>query len=177
MDPELTQEMRHVPPLAEIVERVDTRLRTIASIVAAAVESSRATAPADAAAAEELLRGVVRWLERLADHNRHFRRTSTPADATVSARLQIAFDNAAGALRALDEKQFRRRSTLHSFDKSHGEGVFACVLAAGDILLRAADRASALDRDLFSKIYERVLAPPSIPELRLVETPAAGGDH
>jgi len=168
MDPELTQEMMHVPPLAEIVARVDTRLRTIASIVASSVESGRATSPAEAAATAELLGAAIRWLERLADHNKHFRRATNPHAAPITTRLQIAFDNAAGALRALDEKQFRRRSTLHSFDKSHAEGVFACVLAIGDFLLRAAEKASALDRDVFSKIYEQVLAHPAIPEIRLV---------
>lgn len=168
MDPETTQEMMHVPPLAEIVERVDTRLRTIAAIVASAVETGRATAPSDAAATNELLVSALRWLERLADHNRHFRRASVSHDAPVSTRLQVAFDNAAGSLRGLDEKQFRRRSTLHSFDKSHAEGVFACVLAIGDILFRAADKAAPLDRDLYSKIYDRVLGLPPIPELRFI---------
>ena len=177
MDPETTQEMMHIPPLAEIVERVDTRLRTIAMIIASAAESGRASAPADAAATSELLVAALRWLDRLADHNRHFRRTSVAHDAPISTRLQNAFDNAAGALRALDEKQFRRRSTLHSFDKSHGEGVFACVLSIGDILFRAADKAAPLDRDIFSKIYERVLAHPPMPELRFVEhsAPATEG--
>lgn len=176
MDPELTQEMMHVPPLAEIVERVDVRLRTIASIVASAVETGGAAAPADAAAATELLRSGLHWLDGLADHNRHFRRALVAHDAPISTRLQIAFDNAAGALRALDEKQFRRRSTLHSFDKSHGEGVFGCVLALGDILFRAAEKASTLDRDIYAKIYERVLANPAMPELRFVESPAPSGD-
>jgi hypothetical protein len=170
MDPETTQEMMHVPPIAEIVERVDTRLRTIATILASAVETGRATAPADASATYDLLVSALRWLERLADHNRHFRRASVSHDAPISARLQVAFDNAAGSLRALDEKQFRRRSTLHSFDKSHGEGVFACVLAIGDILFRAADKAAPLDRDVYSKIYDRVLSLPPMPELRFVST-------
>lgn len=176
MDPELTQEMMHIPPLAEIVERVDTRLRTIATIVASALDSAGSNSPADAAATRELLVSATRWLERLAEHNRHFRRTTVSHDAPISTRLQTAFDNAAGALRALDEKQFRRRSTLHSFDKSHGEGVFACVLALGDVLLRAAEKSSTLDRDVFSKIYERVLAHPPMPELRFVDTAAPKGD-
>lgn len=158
-----------MPPLAEIVERVDTRLRTIATIVASAVESSGSTALDETAATTELLGAAQRWLERLADHNRHFRRASVPHGAPLTSRLQNAFDNAAGALRGMDEKQFRRRSTLHSFDKSHAEGVFACVLALGDILLRAAEKASALDPDVFAKIYERVLAHPPMPELHFVD--------
>jgi hypothetical protein len=169
MDPEQTQEMMHVPPLAEVVERVDARLRTIAAIVASAVDAGRTTAPKEAAEAAELLKSAVRWLDRLSDHNRHYRRVPAASDSTIATRLQVAFDNAVGALRGLDEKQFRRRATLHSFDKSHGEGVFGCVLAVGDVLYRAADKATAIDRDLYSKIYERVLANPPIPELRFVD--------
>jgi len=173
MDPELSQEMRHIPALSELVERVDVRLRTIATIVAASVDARRGVAPADAAAAEELLTGVLRWLDRLADHNRHYRRSVNSPEAPISARLQIAFDNAAGALRGLDDKLFRKRANLHSFDKSHGEGVFGCVLAVGDLVFRAADVAATFDRDLFGTIYERVLAHPAMPELTFVNPAAA----
>lgn len=168
MDPELTPEMRHIPSLHDIVERVDVRLRTIAAIVAASIEGGRVSAPGDAAAAEELLTSVVRWLDRLAEHNRHFRRNVNSPEAPIAARLQIAFDNAVGALRGLDEKLFRKRANLHSFDKSHGEGVFGCVLAIGDLVFRAAEVASKFDRAIFSKIFERVLANATMPELRLV---------
>lgn len=168
MDPELTQEMRHVPSLHEIVERVDVRLRTIATIVGASIDSGRGSFPGEAAAAEELLTAVIRWLDRLSDHNRHFRRSVNSPEAPVSVRMQIAFDNAVGALRGLDEKQFRRRANLHSFDKSHAEGVFGCVLAIGDLVFRAAEVASKADADLFAKIFERVLANPTMPELRYV---------
>jgi hypothetical protein len=175
MDPETTHEMMHVPPLPDIVERVDVRLRTIASIVASSVESGRSSSPSDAAAADELLISVVRWLDRLADHNRHFRRSVNSPEGPVSARLQIAFDNAVGALRGLDEKQFRKRANLHSFDKSHAEGVFGCVLAIGDLVFRAAEVASTFDRAVFSKIFERVLANPTMPELNLVSKDGSVG--
>jgi hypothetical protein len=168
MDPELTQEMRHIPALGELVERVDVRLRTIAAIVAASIDAGRTTAPADAAAAEELLTGVLRWLDRLAEHNRHYRRSVNSPEAPIAARLQIAFDNAAGALRGLDEKLFRRRANLHSFDKSHAEGVFGCVLAVGDLVFRAADVVARYDRQVFATIYEKVLANPVMPELTIV---------
>lgn len=168
MDPDTTQEMRHVPPLSEIIARLDVRLRAIASIVAATVEARKSASPADAAAAEELLTGVVRWLDRLADHNRHFRRAVNSPEAPVSARLQIAFDNAVAALRGLDDKAFRRRANLHSFDKSHAEGVFGCVLAAGDSVFRAAEATSRFDPDLFGRIYAKILGNAEMPELRLV---------
>lgn len=168
MDPELSQEMRHVPALGEIVERVDVRLRTIAAIVVASVDAGRLTSPAGASAAEELLTGVVRWLDRLSDHNRHYRRGVNSPEAPIAARLQIAFDNATGALRGLDEKLFRRRSNLHQFDKSHAEGVFGCVLAIGDLVFRAAETASAFDPGLFGTLYERVLANPTMPELTMI---------
>ena len=166
MDPELTHEMVHVPPLGAIVERVDVRLRAIASIIADSVDAGRAADPAGAVAASEMLTAAVRWLDRLADHNRHFRRSANPPDAPIAARLQVAFDNAVGALKGLDEKQFRRRANLHSFDKSHAEGAFGCVLAIGDSLQRAAEAASKSDADIFAKIYARTLANPTIPELR-----------
>ncbi|MFA6955478.1 MAG: hypothetical protein WC538_06355 [Thermoanaerobaculia bacterium] len=160
--------MRHIPALGELVERVDVRLRTIAAIVAASLEGGRTTAPSDAAAAEEHLTGVIRWLDRLADHNRHYRRSVNSPEAPIAARLQIAFDNAAGALRGLDEKLFRRRANLHSFDKSHAEGVFGCILAVGDLVFRAADAVATFDRGVFGTIYEKVLAHPVMPELTFV---------
>ncbi len=175
MDPELTQEMRHVPSLTEIIERVDVRLRTVASIVASSVEAGRAATPTEAAAATEFLTAAVHWLDRLSDHNRHFRRISNPHEAPISSRLQVAFDNAVTALRGLDEKQFRKRSNLHSFDKSHAEGVFGCVLAVGDMLHRAAEKASSFDRAVYASIYERVLPTPPLPELRLNEPAVEAG--
>jgi hypothetical protein len=173
MDSELKNEMRHVPALNELVERVDGRLRIIATIVAASIEGGRSTAPADAVAAEELLTGVIRWLDRLADHNRHYRRGVNSPEAPISARLQIAFDNAAGAMRGLDDKLFRKPANLHSFDKSHAEGVFGCVLAIGDLVFRAAEVASTFDRAVFGTIFARVLANPPMPVLTLVEHTAS----
>jgi hypothetical protein len=173
MDSELKNEMRHVPALNELVERVDVRLRTIATIVAASVEGGRGTSPAGAAAAEEHLTGVIRWLDRLADHNRHYRRGVNSPEAPISARIQIAFDNAVGALKGLDDKLFRKRANLHSFDKSHAEGVFGCILAVGDLVFRAAEVTSTFDRALFGTIYARVLANPPMPELTLVEHAAS----
>lgn len=176
MDPDTTMEMRHVPPLSEIVERVDVRLRAIATIVAASIEARKAASPADAAAAQELLTAVVRWLDRLADHNRHVRRAVNSPEAPISVRLQIAFDNAVAALRGIDDKAFRRRASLHLFDKSHAEGVFGCVLAAGESIYRAAEAASRFDPDLYGTIYAKTLCSAEMPELRLVgATPEAGG--
>jgi hypothetical protein len=53
--------------------------------------------------------------------------------------------------------------------------VFGCVLAIGDLVFRAAEVASTFDRAVFSKIFERVLANPTMPELNLVSKDGSVG--
>ncbi len=166
LDSELQPEMRHVPPLSELTSRLDVRLRFVFdTLYASAFRNRDDVDPETMARVEQLFESLVRWLDRLAEHSRLGRKAPiSPHEASLQIRLQNSLENALAALRSFDERSFRRSSSFHSFDKSHAEPVFACMLALGDVSWRIGEEVARFDRTIHMRIYDKLLSIPPLPE-------------
>lgn len=174
MENELRPEMRHVPPLDELIVRVDVRVRRIVDTLhACAFEGERGADPETLQEIQAQFERVIVWMDRLCDFARHSRR-QPQRDGQLLSRLHHELDSAVAALRSLDAANFRRSASFHSFDKSNAESIYSTVLALGDITWRIGELISTFDPLVFMKVYDEILGvppPPLIAEGRPIGRP------
>jgi hypothetical protein len=168
-----TEEMRHVPRLALLIEKLDrdVRMRT-ETLYSSCFESARTLDSATLAELENVLRQVCRWLERLGEQARG-RRGAQSHELNLHSRVRSALTFAIEALSSLDETQFRRRIASNSFERSRGECIYASFLVVIYELERLAKLAASIDPDVAMKLIEppyQLDAPPPIPEEELATT-------
>ena len=166
MENELRPEMRHVPPLSELIERVDVRLRGIVDILyGAAFDTEHEKDAETLKEVEEQFERVIVWMDRLCDYARHSKR-QPKRDGSLLGRLHHELDSAVVALRTLDEKNFRRGNSFHSFDKSDSESIYSTVLALVDVTWRIGELIARFDESVFMKVYDAILEvrPPAMIE-------------
>jgi hypothetical protein len=163
LEPENPADMRHIPPLPEIIERLDVRLRFVfETLHSAAYLANHSPDRETMQQVNQLFESLIRWLGRIAEHSRQHKK-HLPADAPLQQRLSGAIDSAVASLRTLDATSFRRRAHSSSFDRSHAEPVFSCVLALGDVSWRIGELISRFDPTIYMKIYDHLLAVPPLP--------------
>jgi hypothetical protein len=165
MENELKPEMRHVPPLDELIGRVDVRLRKIVdTLYSAAFHASHEGTPETMKQIEAQFERVILWMDRLCEFARHSKR-QPQRDGALVARLHHELDSAVAALRSLDPATFRRCASYHSFDKSNAEPIYSTVLALGDITWRIGELVATFDPHVFMKVYDQILDTPPPPVL------------
>jgi len=165
MENELRPEMRHVPPLDELIHRVDVRLRKIVDTLhACAFDGDRSADPEAAREIREQFERVIVWMDRLCEFARHSKRQPL-RDGSLIARLHHELDSAVAALRSLDAASFRRSASYHSFDKSNAEAIYSTVLALGDITWRIGELIAPFEPLVFMKVYDEILGVPPPPLL------------
>ena len=175
MEDHLRPEMRHVPPLDELIQRVDVRLRRIVdTLYAAAFHENHAGDPETLKEIERQFERVILWMDRLCEFARHSKRPPQ-RDGSLISRLHHELDSAVSALRSLDAGSFRRSASYHSFDKSQCESIYSTVLALGDITWRIGELVASFDPLVFMKVYDEILQvppPPTLTEGRPIGTPS-----
>lgn len=175
MDTVLRPEMRHVPPLDELIHRVDVRLRKIIdTLYGAAFHSTHSADPATLKQIETQFKRVIVWMDRLCGFARHSKRHPL-RDGSLIARLHHELDSAVAALRSLDAASFRRSASYHSFDKSNAESIYSTILALGDITWHIGELIATFDPLVFMKVYDEILGvapPPVLSEGRPMGAPA-----
>lgn len=175
MDSELRPEMRHVPPMDELIERVDVRLRKIVdTLYEAAFHVDHEGDPDTLKEIQVQFERVILWMDRLCEFARHSKR-QPQRDGSLISRLHHELDSAVAALKSLDSASFRRSASYHSFDKSNAESIYSTVLALGDITWRIGELISTFDPHVFMKVYDQILQvppPPVLQEGRRIGQPA-----
>lgn len=165
MDNELRPEMRHVPPLDELIQRLDVRVRRIVDTLhEAAFHVDHGGDPETLKEIEAQFERVILWMDRLCEFARHSKR-QPQRDGALISRLHHELDSAVAALRSLDAQSFRRSSSYHSFDKSNAESIYSTVLALGDITWRIGELIATFDPLVFMKVYDVILEVPKPPVL------------
>ncbi len=168
MNNELRPQMRHVPSLEDLIERVDVRVRKIVdTLYAAAFHTDHRGDKETMEEIEAQFERVIVWMDRLCEYARHSKR-QPQRDGSLLSRLHHELDSAVAALRSLDAANFRRCASYHSFDKSNAESIYSTVLALGDITWRAAELISKFDPAVFMKVYDQILDVPPPPEITWV---------
>jgi hypothetical protein len=165
MEQELRPEMRHVPPLDELIGRVDVRIRKIVdTLYAAAFHETHDGDPETLREIEVQFERVIVWMDRLCDYARHSKRQPQREGSLIS-RLHHELDSAVAALKSLDAANFRRSASYHTFDKSNSESIYSTVLALGDITWRIGELIATFDPSVFMKVYDQILEVPPPPVL------------
>ena len=146
-------EMRHVPALATVIERVGTIYRHRVEIALEVLGSGKIP-PEGMKEHERHLQSASHWLERTADLARRARHPARHEQLDNQIRIRAAIDAAVDALQHLNPADFRVRAPFHKFDHSPAEAIWESVLAAGYAIGLLCESLSANDRDLWWKIYD-----------------------
>jgi len=148
------EEMRHVPPLAYLIHKLDRDYRERADKLYWAVyESGREINPESLKEIEKGFRGLCSALEHLGRAARRGRGNGQPPEA-LRLRLDHCWSGASKALSSLDAKDFTTRSACNLFDRSSGETLLGCLTLVGDKLRRLVPLVAAVNPD----VYEMLLA-------------------
>jgi hypothetical protein len=149
------ERMRHVPPVAWILQKVDVDLRRRIDLLLAPISSL----PADDAhrpALEPVLRSLCRGFDRLAEVARQGRGGGNGhAPQELIARIHWALEQAVACVRGIDAELLGRRYPLQTFERSKAEPLYAALL----LVIDAVDRLTSIVRTLDPRIDERLYEP------------------
>jgi hypothetical protein len=163
-------EMRHIPTLRTVIDRVGTIYRHRVNVALEAVRSGTVT-PETAKDLERHMKSAAHWLERTAELARRTRHPARHEQIETQARLLAAIDGATEALEHLNPADFRVRAPFHKFDHSPAEAIWESVLAAGYAIGLLCETLSADNRELWWRIYEPTTSPERLGSLERLERP------
>ena len=144
------EQMRHVPRLEWIVQKLDVDLRRRIDLLTAPFLSLPHDDPRHLAIETEL-RGLCRSLDRLADMVRHPRALHPPHD--LVPRTIWGLEQALASLRTIAPETFDRRFPFQTLERSRAEPTYAALL----LVMAHVDRLLPLIRPIDSRIDERLL--------------------
>ena len=146
-----TESMRHVPPAAELLRRVDEiyrkRMEAALAIYETASEDQRKTL------APRLI-AVARWLERVPESPKENRGGHRGEPNDPPTRTRAALQTAVEALHRIDTGRFGHRSPFHRFEQSGAERLYEAVLAAGYTLSILLDEMQKIDSDVWWRLLD-----------------------
>jgi hypothetical protein len=142
------ERMRHIPPLAWIIEKLDIDLRRRIDKLMASIGSASFGESADIE-----LRAVCRAIDRLADAAKYSRATGQ-APAEIGARITWALNHAVSALGSLDANLFGRRYPFQTLERSKGEALYGALLVVIDHVHRLTTLARRGDPHIDERLLE-----------------------
>lgn len=149
-----TEEMRHIPSLQLLIDKLDREVRgRIETLYASCFESATALDSATVNQLETRFRQICRWLERLGEQARG-RRPHLNHDLNLRSRVRSTLGFAIESLSALEATQFRRRQPFHCFERSRAECIYGAFMVMNCELDRLTVLATAIDPDLSMKLSE-----------------------
>jgi len=120
-----TERMRHIPPIEDLIRRLDLEVR---KTIRAVFERGSSEKPEISAAVDAHLKRLCRSIERVVEIARHGKPMGSPHNADIRSKIESATANAVGALSALDRLHFTQRTPFNLFDRSRGEMLHSAVL-------------------------------------------------
>ncbi len=124
------ERMRHVPPVAWMVDKLEGDLRRRIERLCAPFAAFPAGDPR-ATAIDAELRALCRAIDRLADSAR-YSRAANHAPSELVARIQWGITHAVSCLNSLDANLFGRRYPFQTFERSKAEPLYAALLVVID---------------------------------------------
>lgn len=145
------ERMRHVPPIAWIIDKLDGDVRRAIGKLRAPYASLPADDPRHARLEAEF-RALCRSIDRLADAAKHGRTNGAPSE--IGARIGWAIDHALSCLRTIDANLFGRRYPVQTHERSKAEPVYAALLVVVQHLERLRPLVLQIDPDLDERLLE-----------------------
>lgn len=145
------ERMRHVPPIDQIVRRLDASVRGRLEKLSIAYAALPRSHP-DYQQVEAELRTVCRAIERVGEVARPTKGTSHPPNDPLQ-RIGWSLSQALSALGSIDANLFGRRYPFQTFERSKAEPVLAALLV---VLSHIEDRLLPLVRRIDMDIDEQL---------------------
>ncbi len=143
------EEMRHVPPLEVLLRRVDDMLRRGIDEALASARSADQDTIRDV---DVQLKRASLCLARVAELARHHR--GVTAAHPEPRPIIEALEGAVSSLRNAD-KNLRRRTPFHHFERSRGEMLYGSLLSAEQCVAKAIQRLSVADGEIHYRLSMR----------------------
>ena len=152
------ERMRHIPPLAWMIDKLDHDLRRRIDLL----WNLYANDPQHADIEKEF-RGLCRCIDRVAEVAKRTRgnhHNHPPAE--LGARIRWATQHAVSMLSGADAETFGHRYPFHTFERSNAEPLWAAMLSVIDHVHRITDLVRPLDPSIDERLYEGLvtLQPP-----------------
>ena len=145
------EQMRHVPPLSWIIQKLDQDLRRRLEKLLVPWPDVAASDPRHSAIESEL-RAVCRALDRVADIARRGRSGHAPNELT--ARVRWSLDHAVQNLNAADAGAFGRRFPFQTFERSYAEPLWGAVLSVIQHVQKLVPLIREFEPDIDERLYE-----------------------
>jgi hypothetical protein len=145
------ERMRHVPPLAWIVQKLDHDVRRRLEKLLVPFSDIGSADPRHAAIEQEL-RAVCRGLERVAAVAGRGRGGHPPNDA--AARIRWTLDHAVQILTAADAETFGRRFPMQTFERSNAEPLWGALLTVLQHVQNLVPLIREIEPDIDERMYE-----------------------
>ena len=145
------ERMRHVPPLAWIVQKLDQDVRRRLEKLLVPYSDIAASDPRHAPIEQEL-RAVCRSLDRVAEVARRGRAGHAPND--LPSRVRWALDHAVQNLSAADAETFGRRFPFQTFERSYAEPLWGATLTMLQHLQNLVPLIREIEPDIDERMYE-----------------------
>jgi hypothetical protein len=143
--------MRHVPPLAWVIQKLDQDVRRRLEKLLVPFSDVHASDPRHARIEQEL-RAVCRGLDRVADVARRGRAGHPPND--LASRVRWSLDHAVQNLSAADAETFGRRFPFHTFERSNAEPLWGAMLALLQHVQNLVPLIREFEPDIDERMYE-----------------------
>jgi hypothetical protein len=147
------ERMRHVPPLAWIIDKIEGDLRPKLAKLWLPYADLPASDPRHAPIEMEL-RAFCRSIDRVADVTARRGRGNAHPPNELHSRIDWSIAHAISALTAADADLFTRRLPFQTFERSNAEPLWAAVLAAIQHVHRLIDLVRPIDPEIDERIYE-----------------------
>lgn len=145
--------MRHIPPIAWIVAKVDGDVRKRLEMFLSIFENLPSADPRHRGAEEAML-AVCRSLDKLAEASRKTRSVLHPP-SELTFRIPWSVNTAVSVLKNADANTFGRRQPFQSFDRSGAESVYAALV----VVLQRIDAAATILREIDPTVDEKLYGP------------------
>ncbi len=149
------ERMRHIPPLAWMVEKVDVDLRRRIDLLCEPVEVLFADDQQRIGVDREL-RAVCTALEHLADVARHGRSAGQPPNE-LTRQVVWSLNLAAGCIRGLDANLIGRRFPFQTFERSKAEPLYSALLVVLCAVDRLVDAVREIDSEIDGRLDEKLV--------------------
>ena len=146
------ERMRHVPPAAWMVQKLDGDVRRRIDVLWLPYSDLPAGDPRHQAI-EVAFRTLCRWLDRVSEVARRSRGAGHPPN-DLGPRVQWSLSQAMASLNAAEAATFGRRLPFQTFERSSSEPLWAAMLSMIQQLQRITDLVREIEPEVDERVYE-----------------------
>jgi hypothetical protein len=146
------ERMRHIPPLAWMVQKLDLDLRRRIEKLWLPYSDLPASDPRHAPLEAEI-RALCRAIDRISSIARHHRGNPHPPN-DLGSRVTWTINQAVGNLAGVDAETFGKRFPFQTFERSNSEPLWAAMLSVIQHIQKLVPMIREIEPDIDERLYE-----------------------